>query len=785
MTTIKGRRIILGGQQSSVDLSSFPALPAVANAPAIAAPGSPFSVNAVGQLVDGVPETSHFTHNASYDEHFIMTGENCAGINFKAFNGQQLFDCIIPSEVDNSTVQTGLARIPASSDPYNTLVVWPGNSTGYGKPFVLNRTQVDYMWRKATAGMTIAVNGRNLATNNISGTSNSNIYIQRQDGGSVVSCTVTEVNKYHVEFTIPVDTSVGSYYCWCHNGHGGQYGWSERMTFDVISAQDHVLSRVWGATFTVNLNSDSSVDNAIAINQAALNAHNAGGGIVEILGSGYVATPFTYYDNLKYKGASDGSTTIIIKSGFDKGGNGLWGKDEPGIFMCMWEKININNFAEIAVCPYQDVFFRYRGSNMIWFKDCKINAPGFQVWQFNTGNNQFVWITGCEVVSKEYFVERPYQFFVKNNKLYGTYDSETPCQHFSCNEVEYSGNLIRDYNNKNGVHTPTDGELNSSYGWGKGRGFLDQGQTLSGASRNIYVANNRAEGMGTRPGASDQNKGECWLREGGLSKYAGAIVSATSSTFTIGGNLPNNVSDVIPNHAAWMIVQGRGMGQSGWVQNYAGGVITIEKPFNVIPDSTSVVQIGLFVINMVVYNNYHDCNGKDFIAQGTNNTANACVSFFGGCIDPIADKNDSYGARNAFLTWATQHSNDFLESTHFPFIAFNRAFHPREGFGDECTDEYYLRPKYTCILANMNRANEVYDPYISGTDVFYGVQRDALINANNPNIDCIVWEKSKTDMVLSHSNITNRQYEKLGSAPGSIPSGTVRNDVYYNNIQNT
>ena len=91
-------------------------------------------------------------------------------------------------------------------------------------PMAINKT--DAWWvgpDKATRGQTISVFGRNLAQNN--DTLRSFVYI-KPVGSAGQWATVTQVNPYKVDFTVPAGLGNGEYEVWVHNGHGGQYGWS-------------------------------------------------------------------------------------------------------------------------------------------------------------------------------------------------------------------------------------------------------------------------------------------------------------------------------------------------------------------------------------------------------------------------------------------------------------------------------------------------------------------------------------------------------------------------------
>ncbi len=139
--------------------------------------------------------------------------------------------------------------LPPGLPAWSTYFLWPKNSLGYGSPVAVNRTEAWWIGSdQATQGDTVSVYGRNLSHNN--GATTSWVYIQPA-GASGQWATVTSVNPYRVQFTVPNTLSNGTYQVWIHNGHGGSYGWSGPLTLTVTAPY------VWdsGSDSTFNPNS--------------------------------------------------------------------------------------------------------------------------------------------------------------------------------------------------------------------------------------------------------------------------------------------------------------------------------------------------------------------------------------------------------------------------------------------------------------------------------------------------------------------------------------------------
>ena len=126
--------------------------------------------------------------------------------------------------------EKAIITLDASLPSWSMYLIWPGNDAGWGAPMAVNKT--DAWWLgpdKAKRGATVSVFGRNLAHGNVEGTSNSHVYIKSISGSSSQWASVTKVNPYRVDFTVPSSLSNGEYEVWMHNGHGGDYGWSEPL----------------------------------------------------------------------------------------------------------------------------------------------------------------------------------------------------------------------------------------------------------------------------------------------------------------------------------------------------------------------------------------------------------------------------------------------------------------------------------------------------------------------------------------------------------------------------
>ncbi len=184
-----------------------------------------------------------------------------------------------------------------------------------------------------------------------------------------------------------------------------------------------------------------------------------------------------------------------------------------------------------------------------------------------------------------------------------------------------------------------------SNGNGIGRFFV--AQSHFGSMRNMYWGGNTSHNAAPRDcNAVDCNKESKFAlkmySEGGLRTD---FLSATASTISFSGNVNTSTQgggvDVV-------IVGGRGAGQRRNIISASGGVVTLERPWNVIPDSTSKIVIAATASQAAIYKNtfegratYHD--------HDSDSTA---VLLYGNVQDMVVDSNNISQMRHGMMTVA-------------------------------------------------------------------------------------------------------------------------------------
>jgi hypothetical protein len=119
----------------------------------------------------------------------------------------------------------------------------------------------------------------------------------------------------------------------------------------------------------------------------------------------------------------------------------------------------------------------------------------------------------------------------------------------------------------------------------------------SALSRNIYVGYNTFQDMGSNDQQVITNDGD-----GGA--YLGPVASTTANTVTLAADPAWNwMGTTNPQAAVMAIVFGTGVGQYSFLQSYSGRTIQLAIPWKVLPDTTSIVVIAQYELNMTIAHN--------------------------------------------------------------------------------------------------------------------------------------------------------------------------------------
>ena len=207
------------------------------------------------------------------DETLVITGAGLAGATLRIWAGDRVVD-VGPLRAVYDRMQ---AVVPADL-PKSTMLVWPVREEAAGAPIRVNGATAWWTWPARaiahTPGQTVRVFGKNLTLDGAS----PRVYMRGR--GIDQWLDVASSNPYQIEANLPNDLAEGAYEVWAHNGTGGAWGWSKRVTFDVVAATDgDELPTFHVGDFGAR--ADNGADAWEAISAAVRGAQDAGGGTVE------------------------------------------------------------------------------------------------------------------------------------------------------------------------------------------------------------------------------------------------------------------------------------------------------------------------------------------------------------------------------------------------------------------------------------------------------------------------------------------------------------------------
>lgn len=614
--------VLAGRVQATASTIGLPApVEWAASAVAPSAPGDSFGISfsdPSGTVVPNAPAIGEWNRTTMPGESFTITGvrftsrsgadsgtDTTVWIWADTPSGGTLRQAKIWKVTDNIITAT----IPEDV-PFGMYLIWVENEAGVSSPICMNRTQAQWigpLGNTVSAGDTKRVFGKNLSSGH--GTTTSFVYIQPSAGGSFISCPVTGVEPFAVKFTVPAGTVSGSYKVYVHNGQGGAYGWSDPL--DLVVADQWVRGSI-----EVPVN-PSGVDDTAAI-QSAINTLTAlpTGGTVRLASGTYILkSNIGLKANVRIAGAGMSQTTVQARLT----------SNVSQLIDCLGSRISVEDlainiantgFAPQAQAirqpyPFQPAYGDMSLKNVKMTEDTGLECTGVGFF------GPRCLVTGCDF---SLVIEVRDDGWVHDNTLHGgAYGMISWPQ---SNEYPAQGGPRLVYEN-NYTSTPawpvgaagdrnyTDWMSNADYWyttWAK-RMFGVQGSSC-------YIAHNTTQDV-----ACEENKGEMVLFHGFGGSWWGQCLSTTGNTTTVrtdglvfgqtvvSGNvygtaltgsvpLPSGVDGL-----AAVVVSGAGVGQQRTILSHTTSSFTVDSPWRVPPDSTSMVlAVGLYR-DHIVYKN--------------------------------------------------------------------------------------------------------------------------------------------------------------------------------------
>lgn len=492
-----------------------------------------------------------------------------------------------------------------------------------------NQPTIDWlqgdMGVKSTQDGWIRVCGRNLAMND----AKSMIVFENKSSGALTYVYPSKVyDSYSVEYKIPSNLPLGDYWVYAHNGYGGEKAWSRPYDYKIVNKLN------W-STKEFNVKDYGAKGDGIANDSYALfktleAVEKNGGGVVYFpRGRYYLTTAFRIPEYTTIRGASKDMVQLfwtddqweygsIPDTLFSFAGNvriedlSMRGTRVHSIIMSdKFEKAKGNIFLNnlyIHFNPFNGGMMRtdpsYDTSKEI------DNHNGGEFWAINLGGEN-VHVENCYVASA-----------ACTFRLHATTGAVVRNCTFKQGHAGYNGfagckQTIAEDNQL------TSGHLNSS----------SMGVTVNGgvvSTEDYYFARNTEIDV-------NSNDRELWTSDGGRGYYYDRILGYKDKTVALLEGTKFIENQYVDHDL--VIVRGKGMGQYRTVTSNTASTLTLETPFSIEPDDTSVVTLVKRFHTMYLIDN-------EFVRGGN-------LQFYSVMMRGVMDGNNIYqsGGINSLAGW--------------------------------------------------------------------------------------------------------------------------------------
>lgn len=505
------------------------------------------------------------------------------------------------------------AQLPYAGIQKDQLIaVWIKNATGFSKPFFLNKARaVTIEYDEIQPGQPFRIFGRNL----VAAGNDPVVKLIPEKGGAALTATVNKAETYILQCTAPAGIRKNvSYKIVISNGAGDRWGENtaeERIKGRAAAPDPFQLKVPWGSDFTfvnneynvrtdtrlsLKATGDGIADDRTAIQQAIDQAHNNGGGVVYLPAGKYkldipAGSGLVMRSRVVLKG--DGADNTIIQYGFGtpppypnpigKGGwpdtttNGvaiLWPLQTTlsGLYNLQVQNVNTSGHWRHSLKTMRPPVWQPGACGSRFFAaKCKFDLAvswglcwGYvdrmvltDCWFESTAQVTWPWAWHCNGSTN---------FVVRNNRF------RYSAGRFGFNEA-YNGIIENN-------HITRLGDLQTAKG--------ETGGFNIDYSSDIIILNNRLDVEGRA--IEYHNQGETILSQGGDPRQmdAGIVTAATAFTITDYRKKWGLIKTVTLNSCDGVaIVDGKGAGQWRRIAKNDAHTITLQQPWEVIPDTSS------------------------------------------------------------------------------------------------------------------------------------------------------------------------------------------------------
>ena len=556
-----------------------------------------------GAAAQGAPVISGITHSAAPNESIVIEGRGLEAADIYIYginqNGAGVYE---KAELISCKDTTVTVIINGSFAP-GMFLIWAKNKSGTSYPVRVNAPRATYVSEEnPQAGDMLSIYGENLL---LEEGEKPGIYFV--SGDKAISIPISTAEPYQLTFEIPDTVSAGSYKVYVHNGSGGDYGWSLPLEIKVTEKS----TRWSGKTITVDGYTDGAIQDAIG---------RADDYDIIYFKNGTYIVDAQIMVNKKLKFVGESKSGVKIVCGLDKEGN----MNKNYAFLITGYPSEFSNLT------FEDDSDKALSPVFIWANAYSVSGSreSFVVDNCYFGKNHTFGtktvksseqvgkcisvstVTGVKITNNTFvapsaaFITTSDNIDVSGNTAYGTWinDGENGAcfmQFTSCNNVAIYENGIY---GQDIISDPA--------------GTLEEGdrtfcrvlafQLPYGGTRNVYIADNEFDRVGGFIGNSGElimfeaiNKlGEFKPRSvnGKTLSFSGTTWSAAES-----GEMKVGTKPVLG--ATVIISNGKGNAQYRRIAAVTEDSVTVDRAWDILPDTDSTVCIVTPMENVVVYNN--------------------------------------------------------------------------------------------------------------------------------------------------------------------------------------
>lgn len=268
-----------------------------------------FTSKVTGTAVDGAPVIATITEQAGPGDSISIYGTSLEGAEVYAY-GLENGKGVIKKLLQTSNKDGFINAIINDTFDYTMYTVWVQGSDGkVSAPVRVNAPKLTWIGdttaKSGTEG--IRIYGKFLTTNNADG-ENAKSYVYLTNGTNVYEAIITEATPYRLTVDLP-SLKDGKYKVWVHNGHGGEYGFSNSLDLKISSSAGYTFS----SSSTVTVNPGDNLKTKIS---------NAADGSTIYIKNGVYAVTSQISITKKLRIVGESKDGVIIVGVFNQSGSG-------------------------------------------------------------------------------------------------------------------------------------------------------------------------------------------------------------------------------------------------------------------------------------------------------------------------------------------------------------------------------------------------------------------------------------------------------------------------------